>query len=254
MNIIFSSCGNDSVALIQWAINNGLSDLNVAYSDTKWSSDDWPDRVDAVKDWVESNGGKFHFIESIGFSELAKQKKAFPANGMAFCSYELKIKPAMEWLDLVDPEKAAVCYVGIMRLESKERSQWPEVTESSPNHGGRKLVAPLSKFSIEQRNDLLAQSGFEILETRSKECFPCVNATIKDLQELGESDVQKVHELEVFLGRSKRTGKAKYMFRSKRMGGAKGIHQVKERADRGGGSYSPLQGDLYGCDSGFCGS
>ena len=55
------------------------------------------------------------------------------------------------------------------------------------------------------------------------------------------------------MGVGERSGKAKFMFRPHRMGGARGMQQVKDRADQGGGSYSPLQEDMFGCDSGFCG-
>ena len=41
MNIVFGSGGNDSVALVQWAIEKGLGDLHVAYSDTGWAADFW---------------------------------------------------------------------------------------------------------------------------------------------------------------------------------------------------------------------
>lgn len=253
MNIIFSSCGNDSVALIQWAIENNLENLIVAYSETKWGSSEWAERVAMVSSFVKSNGGDFVTIESEGFQNLAKRKKGFPANGMAFCSYELKIKPAMEWLDKIDPDKKAVCYTGVMRIESENRKNWPEVLESSPNHGGRRLVSPLAKLTELDRNALLTRAGFEVLPYRSKECSPCVNATIKDLQDLDASDVIKVKILEDELGVGERSGKPKYMFRPHRMGGACGIEQVKQRADQGGGNYSPMQEDLFGCDSGFCG-
>ena len=51
MNIIFSSFGNDSLALIQWAIDNNLDNVVVAYSNTKWGRDDWQDRVDKAREW-----------------------------------------------------------------------------------------------------------------------------------------------------------------------------------------------------------
>lgn len=254
MNIIFSSCGNDSVAVTQWAFDNHLPDLHVAYSDTQWASPNWPTRVNQVKQWVERNGAEFHIIESEGFASLAKRKKAFPSNGMAFCSYELKIKPAMEWLESIDPKREAHCFVGIMRIESRARSNWPVLIESSPNHGGRPLHSPLATRSLTERNALIHKADFEVLSTRSRECSPCVNSTICDLQQLDPSDIHKVHELEVSLGTSERTGKPKYMFRPHRMGGAKGIFEVKQRADQGGGDYSPLQSDLFTCDSGFCGT
>lgn len=184
---------------------------------------------------------------------LAKRKKAFPANGMGFCTYELKIKPAMEWLDRIDPEKKAVCFTGIMRIESERRKNTPEVQKDSPNHGGRTLMCPLAKFTLEQRNQLITKAGFEILKHRSKECSPCINATLSDIQNLDNRDIIKVATLEAELGYGERSGKAKYMFRPHRMGGACGMREVKARADQGGGSYSPLQEDMFGCDSGFCG-
>ena len=254
MNIIFTSCGNDSVALGQLAIEQGLDDLVFAYSNTKWGNEYWEQRVTSVKEYFEGHGAKFVVIDSEGFESLAKRKKGFPANGMAFCSYELKIKPAMEWLEEVDPEKKAVCYTGVMRIESEARKNWPEVVDESPNHGGRKLVSPLATLTEYDRNQLLHRAGFEVLPHRSMECSPCVNATIKDLQQLSEADLIKVELLEDDLGVGERSGKPKYMFRPHRMGGAAGIRQVKERADHGGGDYSPDQEDMFGCESGFCGN
>ena len=213
MNIIFSSCGNDSVALIQWAIENGLDDLVVAYSNTKWSSKGWPKRVRKVKDFVELNNGTFHEISSEGMASLTKRKKAFPANGMGFCSYELKIKPAMDWLERIDPDKKATCFTGIMRIESENRKNYPEITKDSPNHGGRSLVCPMVAFTLKQRNDLLKRAGFETLKGRSKECSPCINITLKEIQELPERDIIKVVNLELELGVGERSGKPKYMFR-----------------------------------------
>jgi hypothetical protein len=252
VNIIFSSCGNDSVALCQWAFENKLSNVHVAYSDTKWGSKEWPERVARVKEWVEGNGGTFHTIDSEGFEALAKRKKAVPTNGMAFCSYELKIAPAMEWLDIVDPDVIAKCYTGVMRIESEARKDWPETKHDSTNHGGRTLISPMATFTEQDRNDLLARAGFDVLPHRSRECR-CVNMNRKDIQSLTELDLIDIETLEDDLGVGERSGKAKYFFRASKHGGAEGIRQVKDRADHGGGQYSPDQEDMFGCDSGFCG-
>ncbi len=37
MWVISSSCGNDSVALIQWAIESKIKDVVVTYIDTGWA-------------------------------------------------------------------------------------------------------------------------------------------------------------------------------------------------------------------------
>ncbi len=253
MNIIFSSCGNDSVALIQWAISSKLPSLVVAYSETHWGSSEWPKRVARVREFVEANGGQFFTIQSEGFVNLAKRKKAIPTNGMAFCSYELKIKPAMEWLESIDPDKNAVCYTGVMRIESEARKDWPEVIEESPNHGNRRLVSPMAAFTVDQRDEMLSLAGFDVLPHRSRECSPCVNANLIDIQQLPQADIIKVRQLEDDMGVGVRSGKPKLFFRSCKHGGAEGIEQVKERADHGGGEYSPDEEDMFGCDSGFCG-
>jgi len=71
MNIIFGSGGNDSVALVQWAIEKGLKDLHVAYSNTGWAADFWAERLDKFRALVESNGGTYHEIQSEGMVNLS---------------------------------------------------------------------------------------------------------------------------------------------------------------------------------------
>ena len=97
MNVIFGSGGNDSVALVQWAIENNLPDLHVAYSNTGWAADFWAERLDKFRALVETVG-VYHEIASEGMVSLVTRKKGWPRNGMAFCSFELKIKPAMHGL------------------------------------------------------------------------------------------------------------------------------------------------------------
>lgn len=254
-NVIFTSCGNDSVALIQFAIEQGMENIHAAYSDTKWGSAEWPARVSAVKDWCESNGVTFHTIESEGFANLCKstRKQAFPRDGMQFCSAELKIKPAMLWLDTLDPGKEARCLVGIRREESASRRQWPEWVDESDNHGGRELWSPLVRHTEEDRDELIDRAGFEVLPHRSRECFPCVNSGKLDLRDMSQDDVDKVAGLEAEMGVGKRSGKSKYMFRSEKCGGAKGIVEVIKWASHS--KYIEGQDDMFGggCDSGFCG-
>jgi len=244
--------GNDSLALIQMAIESG-KEFIVAYSDTGWARDDWSERVNKAEKWINDNGGKLHIIKSEGFENLVRRKKAFPTNGMAFCSYELKIEPAMKWLDEIDPDKNAECWTGVMRIESNARADWPEVIEESPNHGGRKLFSPMATFTEWQRDELLAKTPFDKLPHRSAECWPCVNANKVDIQMVEPERVRFIDDFEKSMGVGVRSGQPKYMFRSKKHGGAQGFKQVHERACSGAKHYSPDQEDMFGCDSGFCG-
>ena len=47
-HLIFASYGNDSIALIQWAHERGLTGVHVAYGDTGWAAEWWPARVEQV--------------------------------------------------------------------------------------------------------------------------------------------------------------------------------------------------------------
>lgn len=266
MHLIFGSGGNDSIALFQWSIENGLTDLNVAYSDTGWAADFWNDRLNLFKCFIEKNGAAFHVIKSEGMINLVKRKKAWPCNGMAFCSYELKIKPAMAWMDSFDPEKNAICLVGIRREESPKRSNWPEWVEESENHGGRSLHSPLVRMTEKERNDLILRAGFDVLPHRSMECYPCVNANKEDIKLLTKERVDFIESVEIEMGFTK-NNKARTMFRSgggykvlpdgkikklpKKHGGAKGIREVWQWSQTS--NFVPGQADIF-CDSGYCGS
>jgi len=250
MNIIFGSGGNDSVALFEVAIELGLKDLHVAYSNTGWSADWWAARISKWKANIEKNGGAFHEIKSEGMEALIFRKKAWPTNGMHFCSYELKIKPAMEWLDVFDPDREATCLVGIRREESSKRSKWPEWVEESPNHGGRSLHAPMVRFTESRRNAYILRSGFDVLPHRSMECFPCVDANISDLRLLDENRIAMIEDIETRMGHTAK-GSPRTMFRPAKKQGATGIRQVIEWASRD--NFNPSMNDLF-CDSGYCGS
>jgi 3'-phosphoadenosine 5'-phosphosulfate sulfotransferase (PAPS reductase)/FAD synthetase len=224
MNIISSSCGNDSVALIQWAIENQVPNLVVTYLDTGWSAPEWSMRVERVKNWCESQGVEFVKIESMGMEELVRMKKGFPSNQHQFCTQHLKGVPFLTWIDEYDKDCTAKVLVGKRRVESKARANTPEFVENSEYHGGRTLWHPLYKHTDEERNALLERAGFEILPHRSRECEPCVNANKQDFLRLEPELVQRVNDLEVELGRT--------MFRPKRFH-AMGIYGVMTWAKHG---------------------
>lgn len=242
--VIFASGGNDSVALVWYAHFVGLKNVIVAYSNTGWASWWWPLRVGRFKEWVESIGFQFAEIPSKGMAALVHERKGFPANGMQFCTTELKILPAQEWLDVIDPEKLAECMVGVRREESASRRSWP-LRIKSDKHGGRELWSPLVDVDEAQRNRMIRNAGWEVLPHRSKECSPCVNANRTTFRQLDTDDVNKVRSLEAETHRT--------MFRPQRFNGAIGIDQVIRWANNPRGHYSPNQLDL-GCDSGMCAS
>ncbi|TAK84346.1 MAG: phosphoadenosine phosphosulfate reductase [Betaproteobacteria bacterium] len=224
MNVISSSAGNDSAALIQWAHETSLPNVTVAYINTGWGSRKWPARVDRVEALALSYGFKAVRINSKGMEQLVRERKGFPGNGMQFCTTELKILPFLEWIDGVDPAGLATVVVGKRRAESVARRETPEFIASSEIHGGRRLWHPLYRHTDEQRNELLKRAGIEVLPHRSRECHPCVNANRGDFLSLTPGEIERVNDLEVAIG--------KPMFRPKRFS-ALGIYGVIQWAEKG---------------------
>lgn len=251
-NVIFASYGNDSVALIQWAKENNLSNVAVVYSDTGWAADNWSERVDEMEAWVKHLGFSPYRTSSIGLEELVKQRKGWPRNGMQFCTVELKIKPALKWLDENDPDKKATVLVGVRREESYSRRNFPETLEDSPNHGGRKLWAPLVDTTTIERNELLDRAKVTPLPHRSMECFPCINSNRSDLRLLAKDEkrITDVARVEKELGYTSK-GKPRVIFRPAKFMGATGIREVIKWAESERGGYKKDEKE-FDCEGGFC--
>lgn len=244
MNVISSSGGNDSVALIQWAYERNLPDVTVAFCNTGWGAPSWENRVTGVHGFASGVCGFKHIkLKSIGMVTLVRDRKGWPGNGMQFCTTHLKMVPFLEWIDEVDPDRKAVVLIGKRRAESERRANTPEFIESSEVHGGRKVWHPLYGHTDFERNELLGRAGFEVLPHRSLECNPCVNANRSDFLRLTPGEIERVNDLEAEI--------AKPMFRPKRFNTV-GIHGVIQWAKNGRdrGSIEQEESDcasLFGC-------
>lgn len=243
MNVISSSYGNDSIALIQWAHEHSLPDVTVAYCDTGWASPRWAQRVVKSEGLAKSYGFQTVVCKSMGMADLVRVKKGWPGNGQQFCTAHLKGLPFLQWIDEYDKDGVAVVLIGKRRAESEKRRATPEFIESSEYHGGRKIWHPLYLHTDEQRNELLARAGFEPLPHRSLECNPCVNANRNDFLRLTPGEIERVNDLEVEIGQP--------MFRAKRFG-AMGIYGViawaKDGRNRGSIEEEESEcASLFGC-------
>ena len=248
------SYGNDSIALIQWAREEGLQDAVCLFSDTGWAADWWPARVENGETWARSLGFATDRTASMGMEGLVKWRRGWPgAAGGRFCTEHLKILPYQRWLAQHDPDKNLIAVCGVRRQESHARRSWPEWVEESNYDVGRPLWSPLVNFDNTRRDEMIRRAGWEPLPHRSRECWPCVKANKSDLVQLGQSepDILRVEQIEKELGFT-RKGMPKVMFRSAKRGGASGIREVLAWAAREKLPIQPKQLLLGGCDSGFC--
>jgi len=190
-------------------------------------------------------------IHSEGMEALVERKKGWPRGGggrFQFCTAALKEMPAQQWLDENDPTGDAVCMVGVRRQESTNRRDAPEWVEESERHGGRNLWQPLVWHTGDMRNALIEKTPMPVLPFRSKECYPCVNATKQEIRHLDAHTIAIVRRIEGIAGINS-AGNARVMFSPKRHGGAIGIDEVIEDAKHG-------IDDIFlsfGCESGWCG-
>lgn len=250
--ILSASYGNDSIALIQWAHEQGLENCFVVYADTGWAHPDWLDRVKSGETLAESCGFTTWRVRSrLQFADWVEFKKMFPTNKHQWCTSYLKIIPFGEFLEFIDPLCTATVIVGKRRAESKSQESTQEFERHSKYYTDRTVWNPLYKHSDCKRNELIKKAGFEHLPHRSLECCPCVNANRKDLREAPEICLDRVRALE------KTTGK--FMYSTTRYMGASGIDEVMEWAASGRGRYNRVQARLWNyrgelCGSGMCGS
>lgn len=267
--IVFSSGGNDSIAVIATlAATLGLtpegrgSEVHVIYQNTGWAAPGWQERIEAVEAWCAGLGFKHHTQTSMGFENLVRtmgNRKGeapgrFPSGREKFCTRHLKILPSEEFLKTVDEERMAICLVGVRRAESERRKHTPVFVPVSINHGNRPLWNILAEMSDEQRDAVVATTPIPLLPHRSEECEPCIFSSRQDLRRVTPEKVDVIRQIESDTGKT--------MFRPRAYAGATGIDEIMKWAWSERGQYKPpvdLPGakeddvDDPNCDSDRCG-
>lgn len=279
--VVTCSGGNDSVALIQYMLDNHRGEFCVLYNDTGWARDDWPYRIEEIKARCELvEGVPFYITESEGMVSMVKRKKGWPmpASKMQFCTSELKEKPSLEFYKNIDPERDAIIVTGRRREESQNRASLALWQYGSKKHGGRDVFNPLINCIEQERDELIRRFGFEPLPHSSMECYPCVCANKTDLAAMPKNDprIDLIESTELEMGHT-RNEKPRTMFRPYRVGGGVGIRQAVEwghgkrgykskeippeyifkgAASEGANdtAYSDNISEQRQCDGGFCGN
>ena len=227
--IVTCSCGNDSIALVQYMHEKHKGMFSVLYNDTGWARSDWPARVKAVADKCFNLGVAFYITKSIGMEAVVRKKKGWPmpASKMQWCTQHLKEGPSNEFYEKHDPECDSIIVTGRRRAESQNRSSLPLHQPNSIKHGGRDVYNPLVNFEEQERDVYISRFGFDPLPHQSMECYPCVCANKQDLISMGldEDRISLIEKIETDLGHTK-YGKPRTMFRPYRVGYAVGIRDV----------------------------
>lgn len=202
MFILIANFGNDSIALIEWAKQNKLKNLKIVSVDTGWAAPRWQKRVELAREYILKAGFEFIRLDSpLSFPELVKSKNNFPNTKFHWCAKFLKGLPILDYLDEIDPELETVILLSKRRAQAEKLANMHEFEEESELFGWRKLWHPMCELSLAERDQLITQAGFEILNTRSLECDPCIYNQKRDFVEMEPESKSKLEKLEAELGR-----------------------------------------------------
>ncbi len=203
MHILVGNFGNQSMALLQWAIESNLSNAYFASINTGWTGHNWNARVEKAQEYASShNISPIRLKSPIGFASLVRQRKEFPSQEFKWCASLLKGSVLNAWLDEIDPQGQAIILLAKQKTSSNRHNTLTEFIEESEHYGDRKVWYPLVEHTLIQRNALISRTPFELLTTRSLECNPCIYTTVEELSEMHLDDVNKLRTLEQQLGRS----------------------------------------------------
>ena len=269
-NIISISGGNDSIAMLQWVIENrdffNDEKFTALYCNTGWAISWWSDRMVKVAKFCEANNINYRETSAkLGFEDLVRKKGIFPNRIQKYCTFELKVKPITQWRkENKFTIKNSRVLIGVRADESKARSN----TTSIGVRDGYDAIYPLAYLSDEQRDAYIVRTGFEVLPTRSSECHPCIYEFSKiKLRSIEPDRVELIADLEKDISdfqnaKRKLRNHPKYnpdekfgMFNSSNIGTGKGgIREQIRWANSSIGSYNIDQVEMFCEDiAGYCG-
>ncbi|MFI4954950.1 MAG: phosphoadenosine phosphosulfate reductase [Gammaproteobacteria bacterium] len=246
--IIIGNYGNDTLALIQWAVEHALVNVTVVSVDTGWAAPSWAKHVLECEARVREQGYQVvRLVSTTSFTNLIKQRGYFPTPKFQWCANVLKGAPILLWLDQHDPSVSARVLLGHRRVSARSKQNLPEHISESDSFAGRDVYYPLATMSTVKRDKLLSHAGVVPLTHRSLECDPCINSDTFDLSLLNQDEIQRLNELEVAVG------KMMFVHLTDKLsdGGILNIIKNAEKVSSSAKSSDVLEnmgcGDPYGC-------
>jgi 3'-phosphoadenosine 5'-phosphosulfate sulfotransferase (PAPS reductase)/FAD synthetase len=208
MHILIGNYGNETIALLQWAIEQTLHPCYIVSVDTHWGAQDWQARVEQAQQYASQHGLQVQRLTAKqGFAQWVTHKREFPTKKFQWCAGLLKGLPLAVWLDEIDPGCEATVVMGKLRTSARAHRHLPSMIEESEHFGDRRVWLPLLDLAIAERDALIRRTGIPILPHRSLECDPCIHATAYDLANLAPTDVDKTAALEATVGQPMFAGK-----------------------------------------------
>jgi len=213
MKVLVSySGGKDSQACLLWAVKEyGVKNIEAVFCDTGWEH---PATYKHIIDTTAALGVKLVTVKSKkynGMIDLAEKKTRFPSSQARFCTFELKMKPFIDYV--LEQKEHLIIIQGIRALESHSRSQMQKqcryfkyyfepYNDKGKTHTYRKrdvikwtekyaddILRPVFDWTGQQVIDYIIENGQEpnpLYKQGFKRvgCFPCIMSGHKEVYEI----------------------------------------------------------------------
>jgi len=203
--LISLSGGKDSTACLLWALNTlPKEDIIPYYIDTKWEHNAVYDYLDYLEEKLDI---KIIRLESEGMEALSIRKKMMPNNFMRFCTFELKIKPAIKFYyeNFVSKNIDFINIVGVRREESEARANTESFAVRKEKYEGVsfkvKTLYPVAYWDTQRVFDYHKENKIEVNPLYKKGltrvgCYPCIYAKKHELMMMEDEYIQRLRNLE----------------------------------------------------------
>jgi len=191
------SGGKDSTAMSLWLTEQGIEHERV-FADTGWEH---PDTIQYVKEYLPQVLGPIKVLNPVlPMKELIRNRGMFPGHTIRFCTQELKVRPILAHLALVDPGRQAVSALGLRAQESSARSKLLE-WEHDANGFERWVWRPLITWKLQDVIDIHRRHNVfpNPLYLRGSDrvgCWPCIYARKKEIANVAKIDPGRIDEIE----------------------------------------------------------
>jgi len=196
-HIIIANFSKDSLALIQWAIDNNIENLYVLSVDTSWQSSSWNKHLNNVKEWLSNKKLKHHHIKAENtFSELVNARKSFPSQKFNWCSNFLKGITLLKQIDEIDENGEAIILLPHRKSMTKLGALLKEHSPDSERYDYRDVWRPILNMQENNLQKVLNKINLEIPQGRSLECMPCIHMVKSDFEHITQDDKNRTQKLE----------------------------------------------------------
>lgn len=199
MNVVIGNWGNETIALLSWCQENQMNDIYLVSVNTGWQSAQWELRSQEGREYAKLRG--IHVIELpaiVTFSKMVIQRAEFPSPTFLWCAGTLKKTAILQWLNEVDPRGQAKIFLPYRKASYQKFNR----EMASEHYDCREIQLPLLDISETEFIQRIQAEGFEVLSTRSQECWPCVNCSASELKAMDSASLEKLAHLEEQIGKT----------------------------------------------------